>query len=1403
MAMTWTHDQQRVIDSRRRNLLVSAAAGSGKTAVLVERIVTMITEEEPPVDLNRLLVMTFTNAAAAQMRERIGRAIGEKLRKDPENPRLRLQAALVPHAQIQTIDSFCLSLIRNHYGGLDIDPAFRVGDEGELTLLQADVMAELLEERYQEGAEDFVRFVETYGGGKTDQGIEEVIRQVYQFCVSHPWPKEWLNQCRGEFLPEALEHLEEMGWMKFLLLDVRRQMEEFARQLDQAMEVCQEEGGPAGYLPSLRADKELVCALGEAESFSQLQARLEHASFGRLAAARGKDIDPEKKEFAAGVRDRVKKAVSKCREQYGGQTMEEIREGMQGCAPAVQMLLDLAEEYLDRYQQAKKERNLVDFGDLEHYALEILYEDGHPSQVADQLSQGYEEILVDEYQDSNSVQEALLLALSGERFGRPNVFMVGDVKQSIYRFRQARPELFLEKYRTYSREEGLYQKIELQRNFRSRSQVLESINQVFYQIMTESLGGIRYTEETALYGGGEFPRLPEEGDAEKSIPWDGEAEGTSHLPGRDVPEASPQAEEEACGTLARYRTELLVTDTGSRELSALDEEARDFTSKEIEVKLAAKRIKELTDESTGLLVWDKERKAYRRARCGDIVILLRSLSGWAETFVNGLMNEGISAYAQSQAGYFDTTEVETILSLLAVIDNPIQDIPLAAVMRSPLVGMSDEELAWMMARFKRKAKKGQDRGIYGAWRLWMKEEKGEKEAGVAKERSNSGAGRGVEAGKMEEAEGSTRDRSGAETGRDGEEKEAAEEEISQKLGKLQEMLAHFRHLADILPIHQLLERIYRESGYYAYVSAMPAGETRQANLDLLIEKAAAYEGTSYQGLFHFIRYVERLKKVDTDFGEAAVAGAQEKTVRIMSIHKSKGLEFPIVILAGMGKRFNKQDAYSRLLIDPEFGVGADFLDLEQRVKSVTLKKQVLKRRMELEGLGEELRVLYVAMTRAEEKLILTATDLHLEKKLEKWGLETDGRGMLIPRTLRALPAGKSPRALPYTFLTGAGSYLDWILMALSEAGQSIEGREIPAASFVGQEVLRQMEKQTSKEFLLSQEEGRIYDAEYRKELLEALHFAYPYEADIGLYAMMSVSELKRQSQEEESCGAVELYPERREESSGAVELYPESREESRGAVELYSESRGESSGAFEDLDELTECEQAMERSSGELLEPGRVSVKFSDDQVKSGGPARKISEGGSMPGGFGRAGGAARGTAYHRALELILGEEFSSIREVALRLDELAEGGGMLKEARKLVNARVLWDFFHSALGQRMIRAWREGRLHKEQQFMIGIPAREMGLADSDELVLVQGMIDAYMEEEDGLVLVDYKTDFVERKEELLERYHVQLEYYIRSLEQVTGKKVKEAVIYSLRLGEELLLSKSGRDGDRMEGMIR
>ena len=1277
MAVNWTSKQQEVIDSRNRNLLVSAAAGSGKTAVLVERIIRMISEGDRPLDIDQLLVMTFTNAAAAEMRERIGAAVEQKLKERPEDEHLWLQAALIPQAQITTIDSFCLNIIRSHYNSLDIDPAFRMGDEGELSLLRGDCMGEMLENCYDEADAEFARFVEHFGRGKSDRGIEDVILQAWQFSQSHPWPQEWLAACQKELEEESIGEMEESPWMVFLMEDVARQMAELSGQLGEALDVCLEENGPLAYEPMLISDRSKIEAIGRAAatgSFEALYNSLQNMSFGRLASIRSKDIDGDKKAFVSACRDRVKKAVAKCRELYGQQSPQEVVESMRGTRRVIRELLRLTGMFDQAYRDAKRERNVLDFNDLEHLALEVLYEreetgDGEetvsrrPSQVADELSRQYEEILVDEYQDSNYVQEALITSISRERFGYPNVFMVGDVKQSIYRFRLARPELFMDKYETYSRERGPRQMIELQQNFRSRESVLTSVNDVFYQIMTKNLGGITYTPETALYPGAVFEEVNR-----KTVCGPGLEEGES-----DTQESGPVS------FLAGTPTELLMVDTGAEALKQLDEDSLDYTAKELEARLIAGRIRQLVSEDQGILVWDKSRGGYRRARYGDMVILLRSMSGWSEVFVNVLMNEGIPAFAQTRTGYFNTVEVETILSLLSVVDNPMQDIPLAAVMRSPIVGMDDEEMAWMMAVYKRNSKKGQDRGVYGAWKLWLEE--GWITVGLS----------GIPV--------------------------KTAHSISFKSRRLSVLMERLRGEARHLPIHELLYRVYKESGYYDYVSAMPAGETRRANLDMLVEKAAAYESTSYKGLFHFVRYIEKLKKFDTDFGEASVAGEQDNTVRIMSIHKSKGLEFPVVFLAGLGKRFNKQDAYGQILLDADLGAAADFLDLELRVQAPTLKKQALKRRMELETMGEELRVLYVAMTRAKEKLIMTAADKSLENKLGKW---------------KDIPLSQGQ--LPYTILASANSCLDWLLMAQPAIPAShMEMRQIQVKDLIGEEITRQIIRKMKKEDLLNLDGERVYDAAFGTHLRKVLEYEYPYESDTGLYAMVSVSELKKQSQ-------------------------------------------------------IGRTEDAIGTDSGNLegIALGELKALTGSRDMAGSGPGESGEQKKTVSAGPNRA--ALRGTAYHAVLEHIHFHEIHGLAEVKPVVDELLENGFLDQEARDFINPNVIWNFLSSPLGTRMAKAQAEGRIHKEQQFIIGIPAREMGLGDSDELVLIQGIIDAYLEEEDGLVLIDYKTDHVPEGDPkqgakmLAERYRVQLDYYERALTQLTEKHVKERIIYSLAL---------------------
>ena len=1242
MATTWTDEQLQVIEMRHKNLLVSAAAGSGKTAVLVERIIRMITDPDQPVDIDRLLVMTFTNAAAAEMRERVETALGSLLDEDPGNKNLERQSTLIHHAKITTIDSFCLNLLREHFHELDLDPGFRVADEGELLLLKADVMKELLEEYYGREDERFLQFVDTYASGRTDGGLEDYILKVWEFSQSNPWPGEWIAACRDELSESSEESSGEKGgkepaWMKFLIRDVGRQAEEFLDGLYEAAELAAEEDGPQAYAPMLAEDIRAMEILKEAETYREIADGIAGLKFGRLAAVRGKQVDPEKKERAAALRNAAKDGIKKMKALYLPGDVDSVFSDMDACRGPIRMLLELAEEFSARFQEAKEEKNLVDFNDLEHFALEILTggsPDHRPGAVADELSGIYEEILVDEYQDSNEVQETLIRCVSRERFGTPNVFMVGDVKQSIYKFRLAKPELFLEKYESYGNEDDLYQKIELHKNFRSRREVLESINDVFYQIMTKQLGNICYTDDAALYAGAKFPETPEEDQA---------------------------------------KTEVLLLNTGDPLFDGMDEEKADYTAREAEARLIAAKIRELTDPESGMQIYNGKTGQYERLKKKDIVILLRSLSGWSEEFLSVLGAAGIPAYAESRTGYFTAVEVETMLNMLALIDNPMQDIPLAGVLKSPIGGMKDRELAIVMADFKRDPDRGEDIGFYGAVKHYLEKH-----------------------GKHDETMTSART---------GEERE--EEMIFRKLQTFMDLLADLRRESLYLPVSRLIGRIFDRTGYDKYAAAMPAGKTRQANLAMLVQKAEDYEKTSYQGLFDFIRYIEKMKKYNTDFGEASRSGEHDDAVRIMSIHKSKGLEFPVVFLAGCGKKFNRQDARGRILIDEELGIAADFLDPVKKVKAPTLKKNVLARRSNLENMGEELRILYVAMTRAKEKLIITAGDKYLENKIEKWGMTG------------------SVGALPFTVLSAASSYLDWILMAAGGAKRTIDVKNVPMKDLLVEEEKNQEEK--AKLYLeLEQLRG-----EKPEKIPELIRKPYPFETDLSLHAKMSVSELKMQGQFTDDAESVFLVRPEREDPAEETERGPE--------------------GEPEKSPEAEERLSAAEK---------RARQKQATD----------------------------RGTACHRMLELIHFSDISGYEDVKKEFDRVLSEKRMQPDAVRLVSPGMIAKFFRSGIAGRMKMADRKGKLRKESQFILGIPAREMKAADSDELVLIQGIIDAWFEEKDGLVIVDYKTDRVKEGEEqtLLDHYQVQLQYYARALSQITGKRVKEAVIYSLTIQKEI-----------------
>ncbi len=1233
MKRKWTREQQAAIDTHGVNLLVAAAAGSGKTAVLVERVIQMITRREHPTDLDRILIVTFTRAAASEMKERIQKAIEEQMASltaggTGDSPaalaNLKRQAALLPHSFIMTIDSFCAYVVRNYCHTLDMDPDFRIGDQGELTLLQADVMEALLEERYQEGDEGFLRFVESYGGARDDQAMEKYISRLYHFAQSDPWPEEWLDRCEQELAAGKKGELDSLPWIRCVLGEVRRFGREARICLEQGLALCQEEDGPYLYEEMFLSDLEIVDRLLGAETYEEMYRIFEGLKFMRRPSKKDSGVSEEKKALAARLRDQGKKTIQDLKKQYFVQPPGELRETMGLLEEPVTALIGLTREFSLRYAQAKAEKNILDFNDLEHRALDILAArqgDGLVRQeAARELSSYFEEIMIDEYQDSSLLQEYILNSISREWEGQPNQFMVGDVKQSIYSFRMARPELFIRKYQAYGRleEDGPEKRglrIDLSANFRSRSQVLESVNRLFYQIMGPELGEISYDEKAALYPAASYP--------EPSAPED-------------------------------VKSELILID-GQKEIYT-DLTDEDYHIRELEAKTVARRIRELTDPEHGMEISDGA-GGYRPARYSDIVILLRSMAGWGQMMRDQLEEAGIPAYMESSAGYFSALEVQTVLNLLRIIDNPRQDIPLAAVMASPAGGFTQEEMARIVGEGKRKKKKNP--GLYENLKAWQ----------------------------------------------------GRQDPLGEKAGAFLERLGRYREAAVFMPVHQMVLYVLEDTGYGDFAASMPGGEGRKANLDMLVSYSIHFEQTSYHGLFQFIRYIEHLRRYEVDFGAASAFGEEDNIVRITTIHKSKGLEYPIVILAGAGKRFNLQDSREKILFHPVYGVAADLIDLKLRLKLPSLMKKVVQRQMVLEQLGEELRILYVAMTRAKEKLIITAADSHMESKRQKWDSL----------------AGWEPRLLPVSVLSQASSFLDWLLMGLKR-GDSMDMAvsEADVSQVIGQEILRQAGEQASRKELEELAAAPPEDQELYGRLEERLSFCYPGQAEMEIYSKLSVSELK-ESQEEDG-------------------------------FLLY------------------------EAPAGEMEEPGQ------------GGPAGErtavLEE--ALPG-FMREEklrtATALGTLYHRVAERIdfsIGGDLDGIRDF---LSGMAAQGLLSAQERKRISPYKWRSLLSSPIGRRMGQAQQKGVLFRERPFIMGIPARLLRKEwDSGQLVTVQGIIDAWFIEDDGIVIVDYKTDRVAEGKNLIDRYGKQLYYYRAALEQAESLPVKECIIYSFHLEEEIPL---------------
>ena len=1243
----WTEEQKAVIAHREGNLLVSAAAGSGKTAVLVEHVLSLILEEN--ASLSSLVLMTFTEAAAEEMKERIKKRLEEHLQKGYDKRILR-EIALLPTANISTIHAFCKRLIEENYAGLSIDAHFRIGDTGEMSLLQSDILEELLEEEYERKEESFLAFVDQFSMGKKDKGIEELILKLYNLASAMPFPKAYLQG-----LLEEDSHSRREKWERDLYEDMKSRLKNLSLLYEDALDLCREPNGPIEYEERILEERDQCLALANADTLEELVRGLESLSFGRL-----KSTKSEGKELVKSLRERGKKTLKTWQENYRllpKELEEEVEEKGQ---KRILELVRLCLLFLERYQKEKEERAVLDFSDLEHFALKLLYQDGHYSALADELAKSYREILVDEYQDSNLVQEYIVRALSQERFGKPNVFQVGDVKQSIYRFRMARPELFLEKYHDEN-----YPKIFLRKNFRSDEGVLSSVNALFFKIMKKAFGGIEYDLENSLFLGKlrtEEARQ-EEGSGENRGEEDKAQSGEEH-------KKKSEGEAPITGKQRRDQTELLLLElekTGPTGEEG-DEDSKEDDSKgddgnsasnsssnsssgkslsklELECKMIAAKVRELLEKGY----------AYK-----DMVILLRSPHSVSREMVDIFGKEGIPAYAELKTGYYSAVEVETVLSFLAIIDNPRQDIPMAAVLRSPLFSFTDEELGQIVLVKGSLYEKPYDKSKENAVNLSLQAEK------------------------------------------------ALAPALEEKWQNIQSKLERYRRLSRSLRLHSLLSLIYEETDYYNYVRALPLGEKRQANLDQLLEDAKQFEKGSYSGLFHFIRYIEKVKKQEQDQGEATVFSEKDDLLRIMSIHHSKGLQFKVVFLSQLHKTFNKMDSKAKMLMDAELGLAADYLDLETRIKYPSLHKIAIKEKGERESFGEELRVLYVAMTRAEEKLILTGICKNEEDLMKKFPVQ---------------------ERLSLEDIRGASSYLAWIIMAYSRSFFESTKTEEIALRFLSKEDLEENEGKALGEAISL--EKKLYEflgtgrekTKAEKLMEEHFSYVYPFEKSTHRSPKYSVSLLKMKAMEEHG------------------EALSETGQEGRAVAPEWDEANANAE----------EKQQAKEKPDSPLIQKMKAEGKNI---------------------------GAAIGDSYHHAL---------AFYDYSKDISQLSEF--LSPEEYGLLNQEKLKKFLDSSLGQLFVKAYKENTLYREQHFMQEVEYEKLFPEDGGEnveKVILQGIIDAFIMEEEGIILVDYKTDRVKDREELKNRYQKQIDLYSEALEQILGKKVKRRVLYSFSLGEEV-----------------
>lgn len=1047
--VTWTEDQWKAIIARDKDILVAAAAGSGKTAVLVERMIRKILSEQDPINVDELLVVTFTNASAAEMRHRIGEALEKAIDDHPGSRHLRKQLSLLNKASISTLHSFCMEVIRKYYYLIDVDPGFRIADATEAQLIRDEVLDELFEEEYgKPDNEQFFRLVDSFTSDRSDAALMEIVQSIYDFARSNPLPEHYLQSIVSMYDVAGIDHLEQLPFIRALLYDIQLQLEGAKELIKQGMELTKLPGGPAPRAENFLDDLLVIDTLIQANQYSwqTLHQAMQSWSFSRAKQVKGDQYDKELTEKAQKLRDKAKKKIQDLKDELFSRKPESFLRDMAEMKPLIETLIYLVRQFSVRFEKAKREKGLVDYADLEHYCLDILTEskseEFQPSEAALAYRRHFKEVYVDEYQDTNMVQETILKLVAMEDETNGNMFMVGDVKQSIYRFRLAEPNLFLSKYNRFTLDGGTGGlRIDLARNFRSRKEVLDATNYLFKQIMGVSVGEIEYDESAELRTGASYPE-------DKPFP----AELILIDQNRETVEAPVESE----------------VDT-EEPLSLLD--AVDLESSQLEARVIAAKIKELIQE--GAPVYNAKTKSTRSLMYRDIVILLRSMT-WAPQIIEEFKQQGIPIYANLSTGYFEATEVAIMVSLLRVIDNPYQDIPLAAVLRSPIVGLNEEELAKIRVHYKRGS-------------FW------EAVSAFCRHR---------------EAE--------------------ITEAFYDKVRQFYNSVTEWRSLARKGALSELIWQLYRDTHFYDFVGGLPGGKQRQANLKALYDRARTYEQTSFRGLFRFLRFIERMIDRGDDLGAARALGEQEDVVRIMTIHSSKGLEFPVVFMAGMARNFNLTDLRKPFMLDKEFGFAAKYVNAEKRISYPSLPQLAFKRKKKMEMLAEEMRVLYVAMTRAKEKLYLTATLKDATKKFDQWLDVSNHQDWLLKDYLRASATG----------------YIDWIGPALvrhQDGGVLRGGAETNA--LVNEEITAhpaswkisvisadEVKSQThdlemeTDDWIEMVEKGQTVPtaSDFADEVSARLSWTYAHQRAASHRSKQSVSEIKRQREIADEQSATEL-----------------------------------------------------------------------------------------------------------------------------------------------------------------------------------------------------------------------------------------------------------------------------------------